>query len=296
MAFRDICLAILVAAVWGFNFLATKWAVVDFPPMMANTLRFMMVFVILSPFLKRVPGRMKLLLLTAFLLGVLHFGVIFWGMKLVGSVGSASIAAQLNVPFSTILAIIFLKETIGWRRVLGISISFMGVVFLGFDPEILAYWHGIVIIMGAAFIYATCAILMRHLKDIPAATLQAWVGLMGVFGSMAISFVFESGQLEAVSSASNLGWAAVAYTALGSSIIGHGGANYLFRKYEVSTVSVYFLSAPLFSIAGGALLMGEAISWKLIVGGLLTVSGVMIVTLRNRKKARTLKAVKPYGI
>jgi O-acetylserine/cysteine efflux transporter len=239
---------------------------------------------------------MKLLLLTAFLFGVPHFGLIFWGMKLVGGVGSASIAAQLTVPFSTILAIIFLKETVGWLRVVGISISFFGVVLLGFDPEIFAYWHGLLVIISAAFIYSVCAILMRSLKEVPAVTVQAWVALMGVLGSVVISFIFESGQFEAIASASTTSWAGVAYTAIASSLIGHGGANYLFRKYEVSTVSVYFLSAPLFSIAAGVLFMGETLSWKLVMGGMLTVSGVLIVTIRNSQKAKALKSVKSYGV
>ena len=37
---KDPLFALLIAGVWGFNFIATKWAVEDFPPLLANGLLF----------------------------------------------------------------------------------------------------------------------------------------------------------------------------------------------------------------------------------------------------------------
>lgn len=286
---RDIMLAILIAAVWGFNFLATKWAVEDFPPMLANSIRFMIVLIVLSPFLRRVPGKAVQLAAASILLGVLHFGLLFWGMKLSDGVGSVSIASQLNVPFSTILAIIILKETVGWWRIMGISISFLGVILLGFDPVIFAYWDGIITVILAAFVYAVAAILMRQLKDVPASTTQAWVAVAAIPGSLLVSLLVEAGQWEAIQTAETRAWLAVLYTAIASSIIGHGGANYLFRKYEVSMVSPYFLVMPFFSVAAGVLVLGEVVGWEMAVGGLMTILGVFIVTIRNNRRVALAK-------
>ncbi|MBO6505547.1 MAG: EamA family transporter [Kordiimonadaceae bacterium] len=284
-------LAILIAGVWGFNFIATKWAVEDFPPLFANGLRFLIVLAVLIPFLRVVPGKMKPLLKTAVTLGFVHFGLLFWGMSLADGVGSVAIASQLNVPFSTILAIVILKETVGLPRVAGISISFIGVMFLGFDPVIFAYWDGVLVIVAAAFMYAVCAVMMRQLKEVPATTVQAWVALAGMSGSFLTSLLIENGQVAALSSAGNVAWASVAYTALISTLIGHGGANYLFQRYEVSMVSPYFLALPFFSVAGGVALMGETVGWQMFLGGGLTILGVLIVTLRNNKRAEDQQAV-----
>jgi len=130
---RHISMAILVAAVWGLNFIAVKWAVQDFPPLLANSLRFAGVFLVFLPFLKKVPGRMPQLLSMAFLMGVVHFGVMFLAISISDGVGAVAIAAQLTVPFSTILAIIFLKESVGWKRVTGVAISFGGVLVIGWS-------------------------------------------------------------------------------------------------------------------------------------------------------------------
>ncbi len=284
MQFKDILLAVLITFVWGLNFIAVKWAVVDFPPLTANSIRFLIVFLAFSPFFKFVKGHMKTLLLAAFTLGVLHFGFVFWGMKLSGGVGAVAIASQLAVPFSTLLAIIFLKESVGWKRILGIGISFGGVMVLGFDPSVFSYIDGLLVIVGAAFLYAVSAIFMRSLKDIPAVTTQAWVGLAGTIGSLALSLMFESEQVDAVYNASTLAWGGVIYSAVGSSIIGHGLANYLFTKYEVSVVSPYFLLMPMFAIASGVIILDETITGRMLIGGALTIAGVLIVTLRNKQK------------
>lgn len=292
---QDTLFAILIAAAWGFNFVASKLAVNEMPPMLANALRFLIVLVVLLPFLKRVPGKMRDLLIAAFTLGVLHFGVLFWGVKLAGGVGSVSIASQLNVPFSTLLAVLILKETVGIWRVAGISLSFAGVVLLGFEPTIFSYFEGVLLVVLAAFIYAVSAILMRRLKDVRAVTTQAWVALAGVVGSLCISLVTEVGQLAAIEASTMSAWLSILYAGVVSTLIGHGGANYLFRKYDVSMVSPYFLVVPLFSVSGGVFVFGEEIGWQVVVGGSLTIVGVLIVTLRNSRRAKILAAEHDNG-
>ncbi|WP_286828077.1 MULTISPECIES: DMT family transporter [Kordiimonas] len=288
MRTRDILLVILVTLVWGLNFIAVKWAVEDLPPLVANATRFIVVVVVLLPFLKIVPGRMKDLAIAAVSLGVIHFGAVFMGMQLAGGVGAVAIASQLNVPFSTILAIIVLHETVGWKRVVGIALSFAGVLVLGFDPNVFAYWDALLIIVFAAFMYSVSAVLMRRLKEVRAVTTQAWVGVAGILGSAVLSSIFETGQFEALANTGTKAWIAVVYTGIGASVIGHGGANYLLRRYEVSVVSPYFLMMPVFAVGGGILILGEEFTWRMAVGAALTLLGVMVVTLRNSARAKSL--------
>lgn len=283
MKLLDVLLVLLVAVVWGANFLAVKWAVEGFTPLMANAVRFAAVAGLLLPFLRVVPGHMKDVAAAALCLGVLHFGAVFWAMGLAGGVGSVAIAAQLSIPFSTILAILFLGETVGWKRILGIVLSFAGVLVLGFDPSVFAYWPALLIMTFAALMYSVSAILMRRLKNVHAVTVQAWVGLAGMFGSLILSLTFESGQLEQLKHAPTSAWLAVLYSGIGSSIVGHGGANYLLRKYEVSAVTPYFLLTPLVAVLSGVIVLGEEFTSRMVVGGALALVGVMVVMLRNTK-------------
>ncbi|WP_417452125.1 DMT family transporter [Kordiimonas sp.] len=287
----DILLVLLVTVAWGMNFVATKWTMDGFSPLLSNALRFSSVVILLAPFLRIVRGRMVDLAIAAVLLGVVHFGALFWAVKLSGGIGSVAIASQLSVPFSTLLAVFFLGETIGWKRAMGIALSFAGVLALGFDPIVFTYWQGLLVMTFAALVFSISAILMRRLRDVRAVTTQAWVGLAGVVGSLALSFVFEHGQVEMIRTAPTSAWMAVLYSGIASSIIGHGGANYLLRKYEVSVVSPYFLLTPVVGVLSGVVLLEEEFTWRMAVGAALTLVGVLVVTLRNNARSPRLAEV-----
>jgi O-acetylserine/cysteine efflux transporter len=285
MAFRDILIVILVDITWGLNFIAVLFAVQDFPPMLANCVRFIIVLLFLLPFLRPVKGRMKDMLVIAIVMGVMHFGAIFIGMSKAEGVSALAIAAQLSVPFATLFSALFLKEKVGWKRVAAIALSFAGVVVLGFDPEVFRYVDALLWIVFATIIYGISAVLMRNLKDVSPATTQGWIAIGGIVGSLFLSLAWESGQWEMLTTASAVAWGGVVYTALASSIIGHGGVNYLLTKYEVAMVAPYLLLTPLFAILGGIIFLDETLTWRVVVGGVLTIGGVFIVTLRNKARA-----------
>ena len=284
MRFHHLALMVLIQFIWGVNFVALKYAVMDFSPILANALRFMMVAALLLPFLKIIKGQMKAILRVAFILGVLHFGTVMFAVAYAEGVSEVTIVAQLSVPFSTILAVFMLKEVIHWKRTLGIVISFGGVVLLGFDPRVFNHLDAVFLVMTSALALALASIYMRRLKAVSALTIQAWVGVAGVSGSLVLSFIFESGQIEQIVSASNAAWGAVLFSAAASSVLGHGGLNYLFRFYEVSVVSPYMLLMPLFGVAASVVLLDETLTARMIWGGLITLIGVMIITLRNQKR------------
>jgi O-acetylserine/cysteine efflux transporter len=283
---RDIVFVLVVSAVWGLNFVAIKWSVAEIPPLTTSALRFAVVLLLLSPFLKIQKGHMKRLISVAFVLGVAHFSLMFWAVSLADGISPIAVAAQLNVPFATLLAIFVLRETVGWKRASGIGLSFAGVALLAFDPTIFSYIGGVITMIVAAFMYALALVLMRQLKDVPAMTVQSWVALAGFVGAGILSLLLETNQITSITSASSTAWSGVVFSIIGASIIGHGGANYLLRKYEVSTVSPYFLTSPIFSFLGAVFLLGETLSPKMIIGGALTIMGIFIVTIRNNARAK----------
>ena len=294
MAFRDIILVIIVNIVWGLNFIAVLFAVDGFPPLLANTLRFISVVVFLLPFLKIVPGRMKDMLTIALVMGVVHFGAIFVGMSKTEEVGTVAIVGQLSVPFATLMSVVMLGESVGWKRAAAIILSFAGVVILGFDPKVFGYIDAVLWIVFSSFVYGVSTVLMRRLKDVRATTTQAWIAVGGIIGSLILSLLWERDHIAIIQAASITAWGGVLYSAIGSSIIGHGGVNYLLRKYEVSVVAPYLLMTPFFAILGGIVFLGEALTWRVILGGAMTLLGVLIVTLRN--KARVEEKLEQAGL
>ncbi|WP_281301284.1 MULTISPECIES: DMT family transporter [unclassified Iodidimonas] len=285
MSLGHILFVLLITLLWGVNFAAIAVAVDHFPPLLANAIRFAMVLTVLFPFLKPVRGQMKILLSLACILGIFHFGSVFLAMAVSVDLAPVAIIAQTNVPFAVILAVIFLNERIGIWRISGIALSFAGVVVLGFEPGGTTTLTSIGLVLFSAFSYAVVAILMRRIKGAHPMTVQAWTALAAIPGSLFLSSLFEFGQAEALGTAPWQAYAAIAYSALGASILGHGGMNYLYQKYPVTLVSPFLLMAPVFAVLTAVLFLDEHLSISDLLGGAMTLLGVLIISLRARKKA-----------
>ena len=283
MKSSDLALALLANLAWAFNFIAAKIGVDHFPPLFFTGLRFAVVLLVLLPFLRIAKGQMKAVLRLGLLLGIGHFSLMFGGLAAAENVSSIAIIVQLYVPFSALLALVFLGEHIGWRRITGISLAFFGVVIIGFDPIVFNHLWALVLTTGAALVMAIASIMMRSLKGVGVFQLQAWIGLIATPGLFTLSWLFEEGQFAAVESATWTHYAAAIYTALGASIVGHGLIYYLLQRYPVSIVTPLTLISPIIAVFFGVTLLGDDLTWKLLLGGCATLAGVLIIALRSKK-------------
>lgn len=272
---------------WGLNFLAIKYAIDEIPTIFSAGLRFALVFLVLFPFLRIIPGKMKQLFLAAFVIGALHFSVLYIAMSFSEDISSVAIATLTNVPFATILAVFFLGERIGIFTLTGTILAFAGVMIIGFDPKALDHLFDLGLVMFASLLYAIGTILLRRLSGVSVFNLQAWIGLIGMVTVISLSFFIETGQIEALISSSWQARGGVIFSALGSSIIGHGGLYFLIKRYPVSTIAPLTLLSQIFAVASGVIILGEILTTKMMIGGVLTFGGVAVILLRQKKKTET---------
>ena len=121
MRTTHMLILVLTAIVGGGNFVAAKLVVTEIPPMFATAVRFTIAGVLLLPFLKIVPGRMKAIILTSLNTALVNFALVYQGFARADDVSAIAIVSQAVVPLSTIMAVVFLGEKIGWRRVTAIN-------------------------------------------------------------------------------------------------------------------------------------------------------------------------------
>jgi O-acetylserine/cysteine efflux transporter len=285
MSLPHIAMALVISAIWGFSFVASKAGLDHFPPLFFTALRFLLVAVLLAPFLKIVKGRMKAIFWIAVTVGVFHFTFLYLGIFAAGGVTAVAITTQLIAPFSVLLAVILLNEKIGWRRILGIIMAFGGVMVLGFDPVIFDQLEGVILVAIAALFMSVGLILMRQIQNVGTMSMQAWIGAISTLPLMLLSFAIEVGQLNSVAS---MGWeaaGALAFVVIVTTIIAHGGWYYLVQRYPIATLTPFGLLAPIFGVAFGVVLFSEPITLRFVFGGLITLAGVAIINLRSAKKA-----------
>ncbi len=279
MPITDIFLMLIANLGWGLNFVAGKSGTAHFQPLLFTSLRFFVLLLLMLPWLKPAPGMMKPLLRVAFLLGVCHFSMVFLGLNAAGNIASVAIVMQLYVPFSAILAAIFLKEKFTTLRIIAISAAFAGVVLIGFDPTVFNHIEALLWTTGAAMMLAIGTILMRQCPNLGVFRLQAWIALTAAPSLLILSLIFEDGQLDILRQSTLIDYWAPTYSAIGASIVGHGIVYYLLGRHPVSLVTPLMLLAPIFGSILGVILFGDLLGWKLIVGGVLTLLGILLVTL-----------------
>lgn len=282
---RDLALVFLVCAAWALNFLTSAYALRELPPFLFTALRMALLVLVLGPFLRPPPrDQWPRLLAVATSLGVLHFGLAFWALRAAGNLSSPAIVMQSYVPMSALLAWWWLGERFGWRTGLAIGVSFAGVLVLGFDPLVLQQPMSLLLMLVAALCLAVGTVLMRPLRGLPMASQQGWIALVGLLPLLLASAWLEPEGWQALRSASWVGWGGVAYSALVSSLLGHGLFYVLVQRHPVATVTPWLLLAPVGAVGLGILVYGDRPGPRLWLGGAMVLGGVLAVALRARSR------------
>jgi O-acetylserine/cysteine efflux transporter len=62
------------------------------------------------------------------------------------------------------------------------------------------------------------------------------------------------------------------------------------QRHEVGLTAPFMLLAPILGAAGAVLFPGDTISWRIMVGGGMTLAGVLLITLRESRRPKTPRA------
>ena len=276
-------LIMLINLIWAFNIVPIKVAVEAAGPLTAVLLRYVIVLVACLPWLRWLPGRMGWVLITGLVAGALFMGLGGVSFAVADNISVLAIAGQLGVPFSLILAVIVYRERIRWPRITAVALCFAGVAVMGFDPAIadesLALW----LTVAASLCWAVGNLLFRKLAGVPVMTIHAWLAAISVPMLAAAAWAFEPERLAAVGTLSWQVWASLLYMGLASSLLGHGGMTWLLQRYPVALVSPLTLPTPLLSVIIAVIVFGTPITVQMVIGGVLTLIGVAIITLRTAR-------------
>ena len=281
---QHLLLALLITVIWGFNFVAAKTALDHFPTFEMLLLRFILLAIILFPFLRVPRNKVRPVMAVGFMVGILHFSLNFSGLGMSGDVSSAAIATQLFIPFGAILAIIFLGERIGMWRIMAVVAAFTGTVVISFDPVVVDHLDALFVVVISAVPMAIATIMLRRLTGVGPMQVQAWTAVVGIPGYLILTILFERGQVEAIRTATFAPVAGIVYAAIAGSIIGHGGLYFLLKHYPVTWVSPLFLLAPVFAIFFGVTVYGDQPTLQILVGGLMTIAGIAVIAIRSARK------------
>ena len=281
----DLARLISIALIWGVNNVMAKLALNALPPLFTVCLRFLIVLGAVIWLVAPLPaGKVRAMLAMLLLVGPVHFGIQYTGLAMAHELAPMVIAMQLWIPCSVLFAGLVLGERIGALRQAGVGLAFLGVGALSFDPIVFHQLGALALVAGAAACYGLGAVMVRRIgAAIDPWAVQAWIALvtapvMGL-GSAAI----EHNQFAAAAAAPWWVWAFVAFGAIVSGIIANAFMFRLVQTYEVSRTTPYLLLTPLISFLMAALVLGDHVSARVALGGALTLAGVALVALAERR-------------
>ena len=277
-------------AFWAGNYVIGEAVVDTVDPLSLTLLRWaiaVLPLLALAQWIERPDWRAALrrwpLLLVLSLLGMAAFPLGLYEALRHTTAVNASLITAVNPALITLVAVLVLREVLGWRGWTGIAVSLVGVliVILAGSAVALAGVElnvGDLLVLLAVAAWTAYTILGRRLHGIPPITATAIQSGMTVLALMPIA---AANGITVPADTSSV-WALVfigIFPSVGSYLLW----NLALRSVPASPAGVFLNLIPVFTVAAG-LLLGTSIGVMEVFGGLLVVGGV-ILTARDRPAA-----------
>lgn len=287
MPIRHVLLALLVVAIWGFNFVVIKLSVEALPPILAAALRFAAAAFPAILFVR--PPKAPAWIVIAF---GLSFGFALyaflnlsmaWGMP----AGLSSLVLQTQAFFTMAMAFLLLGERPSRFQVLGAGIAFVGIGVIAFERLEGASVVPLLMVLLAALAWGLANVLTKKAGKVNAIAFTVWGSLVAPLPLLAASFITEGGDRIAAA-LTGFSWsdaALIAFLAYPATLLGGGIWSWLLGRHPASVVAPFTLLVPITGLLSGYLVLGETITPIEILGGALVIAG-LVVTLR---KSRTVE-------
>ncbi|MFC9694604.1 EamA family transporter [Kribbella sp. NPDC056951] len=283
----------VVYVVWGSTYLAIRVVVeAEIPPMLGMASRFLVAGALLAAVLALKSGWQRLRITRREALGAATVGLLLLAF------GNGAVAvAEQTVPSG--LAALLVAATPLWLMALrvgggerpraltwlGVLIGFGGVAVLALSGgDTSAKPFSIALIIFGTISWATGSRFSPRL-GLPRDPLVTALYEM-LFGGTAMVLLGvirgEPGRLH-LDRIHGSGWIALGYLILFGSLLAYSAYSYLLANAPISLISTYAYVNPAVAVLLGWLILSEPLTWQIVAGGAVIISGVALVVSAERK-------------
>ena len=279
----DICLAVMIAVIWGLAFVASRIALDEFSPPLMTALRFTIAALpcLLVP---RPKVAWPVLISISFTLFLGQFLAQAYAIAHGVPVGLSSVIVQSQALFTIGFAAIAFREVPTPWQAVGIGVASLGLLMIcgtvGYDFSIGAF----AVLMICPVSFAIGNLLLRRAGNVPMFDLFSWLCLVAAVPLFTLAFVIDgpSATWHALSHMSLTGL--LCMLALGgiSTSIAYWLWGRLLRDYTAAQVVPFALLVPFVGSAASSIAFGERFGPLRLSGMVIVVCGIAIMLLSKR--------------
>ncbi|MBT2513306.1 EamA family transporter [Arthrobacter sp. ISL-30] len=293
---RHSMLAVLVAVLWGLNFVAIDFGLHangrEVPPLLFVALRFVLVVLPFIFFVKKPEVSWKVILGVGLFMSAGQFGLLYLALAMGMPAGLASLVLQAQVLLTVLMAAQFLGERPNRRQIFGVVLGVAGLAVVAAGRSLVAPVLPLLIVLAAALSWAAGNVIARKAKAASGLGLVVWSGAVVPLPLAGLSLIVDGadavmGTLLDLQPATIL---SAIYTAMFASLVGYGIWNRLLSLYPSSAVVPFTLLVPVVGMTAAWLMLQETPTPAEMLGGLLLLGGVATAVLQGKRSAPPLTA------
>ena len=275
---------LLVMVFWGSMGVPSTYAVAELSPLWVLCLRSGIAVMVLFPAalrrnrgLRPAPGEGGLLAVLS-LVGVVGCNYLYYYAVQNTALANVAILYALGPIITTVLAGIFLKETVRQGRCLGIVLAFAGVAALITNGDIRAVFsihfnRGDLAELGSASCLAAYTILSRRLKKTPPECAVFWLMLIAFAATLPMALVLEGGPGPHISIRGIL---SLLYLGVLCSGLGYLLQQCSIRQIGASASAAFLNGISPITILTAALILGEHVTFNQVLCMAVVFSGLYL--------------------
>ena len=282
----DVCIAVLVALIWGLAFVASRIALDEFSPELMTALRFS-IAAVPCLFVKKPKVAWSLLIAISLTLFLGQFLSQAYGIAHGVPVGLSSVIVQSQALFTIGLAAIMFGERPTPAQTLGVGIAASGLAMIcgtvGYDFSVGAF----AVLMISPISFAVGNVLLRGARGVPMFSLFSWLCLASAVPLLALALVLDgpAPTWHALTHMSLTGLACLLMIGGISTSIAYWLWGRLLRDNPAAQVVPFALLVPFVGSAASSIVFGERFGPLRLAGMLTVIGGIAVMVLARRPQA-----------
>lgn len=274
--------AILVAVLWGLNFLAIHLSLEQFPPFFLVALRFALLAIPTMLLIPRPDVPLRWLIGYGLGFGTLQFLFLYWAMATGMPTGLASLVLQSSAPMTVLLGATLLRERLDRGQVIGIVLAVAGLTAIGWQQLGSAALGPFLLTLLGALGWALGNLSSRLARPSKPLHLTLWMSVVPVLPMLGVSLAVEGPEAigaSFVGLAEPTGlWAlaGLGYTMLFGTVVGSGIWTWLLRNHPSSRVAPFSMLVPVVGLLTAWIVLGETLTAGELAGAAVVVLGVLL--------------------